>query len=466
MPPPVTSGKQGDFRQVLVALLVFFTAFTTFGQQRFPPPDFESGYKLPLTRVPPPRSIDLEYVDVAVLAATMGLACYLVLQRRSRKGVLALSLFSLGYFGFYREGCICAIGSVQNVALSLFDSRYALPLTALTFFVLPLAVALFAGRAFCAAVCPHGALQDAVLLKPIKVPSWLEHGLGLVPYFYLGAALVFAATGSAFVICRYDPFVPLFRLSGSAGMLVLGGALLALGIFVGRPYCRFLCPYGALLKLAAKVSKWRVTITPDVCTQCRLCEEACPYGAIHEPSIVPLTPESLRVDRRRLTWVVFVCVILLTGGSWLGAHLGVQASRVNPTVALAERYLVEKSRPVPLGVQTAAALALARAEHEGKDLVAQAVAIRGRFHRAGWIFGAWVAVVISVKLVALCLRYRRVDYEPDRGNCLACARCFKSCPNERHRCGLLPVSSPFDNEATAQANSPAADRGSPIATAS
>ena len=53
-----------------------------------------------------------------------------------------LSLFSLLYFGFYREGCVCAIGSVQNVALALFDSSYALPWVTLVFLATPSSVSL------------------------------------------------------------------------------------------------------------------------------------------------------------------------------------------------------------------------------------------------------------------------------------------------------------------------------------
>src|SRR5579862_664329 len=119
------------FRGVQAALVLLGLSFRVWGEQRFPPPDFESGYKLPVTRTPLPRSLSLEYLDVVVLVIALGLASYLVLKQRSRKGVFALSLFSLAYFGFYRKGCICAIGSVQNVALSLVPSGYALPLTAL-----------------------------------------------------------------------------------------------------------------------------------------------------------------------------------------------------------------------------------------------------------------------------------------------------------------------------------------------
>ena len=111
-------------------------------------------------------------------------------------------------------------------------------LAAVAFFALPLVFTLLFGRTFCAAVCPLGAVQELVAVRPLKVPLWLDHALGLLAYVYLGAAVLFAATDTAFVICRYDPFVAMFRLSGDVNMLVLGGCFLAVGMLVGRPYCR------------------------------------------------------------------------------------------------------------------------------------------------------------------------------------------------------------------------------------
>jgi NosR/NirI family transcriptional regulator, nitrous oxide reductase regulator len=118
------------------------------------------------------------------------------------------------------------------------------------------------------------------------VPRWLEQALGVIPYLYLGLGVWFAATGGAFVICRYDPFVrhlPIFGQSDDAPGRARCSWLR--GLFIGRPYCRFLCPFGVLLKLAAKVSRWHVRITPDICTQCQLCEHSCPFGAIRVPVI-------------------------------------------------------------------------------------------------------------------------------------------------------------------------------------
>ena len=422
-------------------LLFALLSCTAIAEQRFPPPDFEGGHQLPVTTTPPARGLILQYLDVAVLGASLALASVLVFKKRSRKGLITLSIFSVLYFGFWRKGCVCSSGSVQNVALGLFDRSYAVPAGVTAFFVLPLVFALFAGRAFCAGVCPHGALQDLVLLKPVKVPPWLEQALSVLPYIYLGAGVLFAATGSAFIICQYDPFVPIFRMNGRTLMVLAGAALLLLGVFVGRPYCRFLCPYGALLKLGAIVAKWRVRVTPDYCTQCRLCEASCPFGAMREPESGAGVAPTLAKDRRRLALLLALVPALMAGGSWLGWRFSAPASRLHPTVSLAEQFVRAQGTAPKFGVLTPDELALERARQTPQEILIDARRIRARFATAGTIFGAWVGLVIGAKLVSRSLRRRRNDYEPDRGDCFECARCFEYCPNELVRRGLLPAAS-------------------------
>ena len=142
-------------------------------KERFPKPDFQSDYTRPDLITPSPRSTAQEYIDILVLAAALGLAVYFAHKQRSRRRIFLLMVFSLVYFGFFRKGCVCSVGAVQNVFLALFDPAYAIPIAVILFFVLPLIVTLFYGRTFCAAVCPLGVIQDAVILKPVKVPQWL-----------------------------------------------------------------------------------------------------------------------------------------------------------------------------------------------------------------------------------------------------------------------------------------------------
>jgi NosR/NirI family nitrous oxide reductase transcriptional regulator len=421
---------------VFFFLLLLLCGFPSEAQQRFPPPDFESGHQVPLTTTPAVRALWFQYLDVAVLGGCLAAATWLVYRKRSRRSLLGLSVFSLAYFGFWRKGCVCAIGSLQNVSLALADPTYSVPVGVLAFFVLPLVFALFFGRTFCAAVCPHGALQDLVLLKPIEMPPWLEEGLSILPFIYLGAGVLFAATGSLFLICQYDPFVPVFRMSGRSLMVLFGVALLLLGVFVGRPYCRFLCPYGALLKLGSMVARRRVRVTPDYCTQCRLCEASCPFGAMREPQAAKNEPANLARDRSRLALLLLALPVLVLVGGLLGAKLSRVAATLHPTVALAERFSREQSTPPKLGVLSPDDLALERARQHPDGLLSEAAAIRHKFKIGTCIFGAWIGVVIGLKLIGLSLHRQRTDYEPAPGACVACARCFEFCPNELAARGL------------------------------
>ena len=432
--------RLSSFLRHFAVLLLLLTTNLSFSEARFPPPDFsETNHQLPITTTPPARAEWLSYLDTSVLLCGLGLALWLIYRQRSRRGLFWLSLFSLAYFGFWRKGCICPIGAPQNVAYALFNPGYTVPVTVLIFCFAPLVVALFAGRAFCAGVCPQGALQDLVLIKPLKVPSWLEHALGIVPFLFLGFGLAFAATGTGFPICRYDPLVPVFRLSGSFFIMSAAVMVLLLGMFVGRPYCRFLCPYGALLRLASLLSKWRVRVTPDYCTQCRLCENACPFNVIREPT-PPDAPQTLAPDRRRLGGLLALLPVLIAGGVGLGAAISPAMAKLNPTFALAERYVRQQKDPVNYGVMTPETLGLQRAEQSPEAIITAAADFQKRFHLAMLLFGGWAGLVIGVKLIALSVRARRTDWEPDRGGCFACARCFRSCPNERVRLGLMPAS--------------------------
>jgi ferredoxin len=332
-------------------------------------------------------------------------------------------------FEFWREGCVCSIGSIQNITLALFDASYIVPLPVIVFFVLPILFTLFFGRTFCAGVCPLGAIQDVVSVHPVRVPHWLEAGLGMIPYFYLGGAVLFAATGSRFIICEYDPFVAFFRRSGSLEMFILGGSFLLIGLVVERPYCRFFCPYGALLNWVSRVAKSHVNITPSECIQCHLCADACPTGVIRLPTADTFGGRPAHIRRRDRSRLL-VCLVLLPLfiglSGWFGGHLGPALSRSNATVLLAERIWLEDTGQV---VERSDASAVFRATGRPlEELHAEVLNLRQQFILGGGLFGAFAGGVMGMKLVLLAIRRRSVDYEINRGGCVSCGRCFDSCP--------------------------------------
>ena len=405
---------------IIIGLLISVVAFA---QQRFPRPDFETDYQAPSIEIPEPRHGMMEYLDVFILFIVLSLTTWLVLQKRSRKGILYLSIFSLIYFGFYRNGCICSIGAIQNVALALVDPTYAISLTALAFFMLPLLFALFVGRVFCGAACPLGAIQDLIIIKPIELPVGIRKALGLIPYLYLGLSILFATTQTDFIICKYDPFVGIFRMDASFNMLVLGGSFLIIGMFVGRPYCRFLCPYGVLLNWTSSVSKKHLTITPSECIDCKLCEHSCPMDAINKPVTDPVKKKK---DVNRFLISAILIPLWILAGGYIVSSAHVYLSKANRTVQLAELLITNpelKQDPDHIDVQT-----FLTAGKTMESLVGEASQIRKQFYYGGWMLGGFLGLAFGLIFTKKTMYRSRQDYEPDKGNCVSCGRCMDFCP--------------------------------------
>lgn len=409
------------------ALVALGWASAARAVQRFPPPQFETGHTLPATTAPRADPLWLDVLDIALLAAALGIGAYLVIYRRSRRGVIGLGIAALIYFGFVRGGCICPIGAIQNVALAMGGGGYVLPLVVAAFFLLPLIVTIAFGRIFCAGVCPLGAIQDVVVIKPLRVPVWLDHGLSLLAYLYLGLAVLLAVTGSAFVICQYDPFVGLFRMSGTMVMLLLGAGFLLVGMFIARPYCRWLCPYGVLLSWIAPGAARQPKIDPVGCIQCQLCRDGCPVNAIQMPRTPPTDAATRRADRRRMAGLLVLAPLLVAGGTWLGVWLADAIARVHPRVQLAQRLEAEDAGLVEGRTDASGNFRQRGASREA--LAGEVQAVHATFAWGTPVLGAFMGLVIAVKLIRHARRPSRDEFVIDQARCLACARCFALCPH-------------------------------------
>lgn len=416
--------------KLIFFFLMVLTLVAVNAQQRFPKPEFETGYEQPSTTTPEPRAAVLEFADVLVLFLVLSLATWLVLKKRSRRGILWLSVFTLLYFGFYRNGCICSIGSIQNVSLAIFDPAYKISITVLLFFLLPLVFALFYGRTFCAAACPLGAIQDLVVVHPVSVSSWVKKTLSFIPHIYLGLAVLFAATGTDFIICRYDPFVGIFRMDGPYTMIVLGIAFLLLGLFFARPYCRVFCPYGVLLGWMSRFSRRHMTITPSECINCKLCASSCPFDAIEAPSDEKLRTEST-VRKSLRSYIIFGLLlpvwIILGGFAVSSAH--VFLSKAHPDVYLSE--LLIKRPDLKADTENLDIQAFLESGKSMDQLVEEASVIRLKYKKGGWFLGGYLGLVLGIMIMNQFLLRKRTAYEPHKGDCFSCGRCMDYCPVDK-----------------------------------
>lgn len=421
-------GKKCVRKKIILILLILLSlqSFDSYAIKRFPKPEFESGHVQPPTVTPAPRAEILEYLDIFVLIVSLSLVTWFILKKRSRRGVFWMSVFAVLYFGFYREGCICAVGSVQNATLALFNSAYSIPISALLFFIIPLLYTLFFGRTFCAGICPLGAIQDIFAFRPISIKLWLEKVLGIIPFIYLGLSILYAATGTDFIICRYDPFVGFFRFDATFMMFCIGAILLIIGIFIARPYCRFLCPYGAILNLVSMFSFRHMTITPKECINCKLCENSCPFEAINKPTLLK-EKEKTDTSVKRFFLLSFIVPVLVVAGGFIGAGFHENLAIVNKKVRLADELINNTN----YGLKNKDAIEIAAFKESGKTneiVIAEASEILKSFYIGSWILGAFIGLVFGLTLISLIKFRFHADYTPNKATCLSCARCMEHCP--------------------------------------
>lgn len=410
---------------LLFLFLIFSLPLILNGQGKFPQPEFETEYKIPSPEYPNAQSDMGEYFDIFILIIALGLASYFAVKKRSRWGLFFLAVFSIIYFGFYRKGCICSVGSIQNMTLSFFHSSYIIPVSVILIFILPLIFALFFGRVFCSSVCPLGAIQEVVIYKPVKLPSGLKHALSMIPYLYLGLAVLYAATGSRFIICEFDPFIPFYRLAGPYWILIIGAVFLITGIFIARPYCRFFCPYGVLLGWMSYFSRKHLRITPDECVQCKLCEDSCPIEAIDMPSPKQYRTNQTKQIRKFIILTSLIPVMMLLFG-FLFSGLSPFLSKADPSVSLAEQVYNEEK-----GIKTEQTLDSEAFRERGQsieELYDQAESIQKKFHTGSWLLGIFFGLIAGIKLISIMIRKHRTDYTPNKVNCVSCGRCMEYCP--------------------------------------
>ena len=140
-----------------------------------------------------------------------------------------------------------------------------------------IALALVFGRVICGQVCPAGAVQELMYLVPAKKRGRAESRAPVAVRAGVFIVFLVAALGLSVNLLALIGLPAFFHLAIAGVSFFVFLAIVLLSAVVYRPFCRYVCPYGALLAPAASRALYRLRRT-DACIKCRKCERACPTG--------------------------------------------------------------------------------------------------------------------------------------------------------------------------------------------
>lgn len=243
------------------------------------------------------------------------------------------------------EGFLPISGLMGLVDWAYGGTLNAIHPAATVLLLLFLAISLLLRKAFCSWICPVGFLSESLARlgqrffgRNFRPHRFVDIPLRSLKYLLLGFFVwaiwqMSPAALRAFIESPYnrvsDVKMYLFfaRIGTTAAVVLV--ALAAASVFVQGAWCRYLCPYGALLGLFSRFSPARIRRNDDACVDCGLCDRVCmarlPVSRVEEVrsvectgcldcvAVCPVGPAlTAGVRRRKIGPIAFgVAVVLL-----------------------------------------------------------------------------------------------------------------------------------------------------------
>ena len=194
----------------------------------------------------------------------------------------------------------CPIGALQA---TIGSYEYQMAFYVAGFMIL---VGTLMGRFVCGWLCPFGLVQD--LLHKIPLPKRLklrtfrgDRALRCLKYLILVVFVILMPLYFTDLIGQGFPWFcklvcPVGTLEGGIPLVLLNqamhtaigwlyvwknvvlAAIVLLAILIYRPFCKYLCPLGAIYSVFNPISVVRYQVDSDTCTRCGTCEHICKMG--------------------------------------------------------------------------------------------------------------------------------------------------------------------------------------------
>jgi polyferredoxin len=190
------------------------------------------------------------------------------------------------------EGWLPIAGLMNFKILVTSGGVPAIHPAAMFLFIAFVGMSVLLKKAFCSWLCPVGTLSEnlhkfgkKIFGRNLRLPRWADIGLRGLKYLLLGF-FVFVIGGmstemlAGFMQTPYGliadvKMLNFFREMGLTALMVIG-VLVLLSMLVENFWCRYLCPYGALLGLTSLLSPVKIRRDAEACIDCAKCAKACP----------------------------------------------------------------------------------------------------------------------------------------------------------------------------------------------
>ena len=231
--------------------------------------------------------LETRWAPVVRLVLLLGLVLYAFFAKSVRVGGVTLGV-TLIYLGFF-DGGFLSVSHITS-AIIVGPGVYLRDMALLFMIGFTVVTTLLFGRVFCGFLCPFGALQDLITrIVPRRLqrsfPQRIHDKAIYVKYGILLLIVGLAAVPAQISVYQYfEPFGTVFYLSSSPLLWSIAGGFLVASAVVPRFYCRYACPLGAALGVASFLSIFRIRRV-EQCAPCKVCEQACPTGAIRGAEI-------------------------------------------------------------------------------------------------------------------------------------------------------------------------------------